>query len=73
MGCDSATIPALWIAAATLLLCVILGLAAASVHWRTAAAGSGLHLLPGCCPGLAVASARKWPPACPSSCLVYRW
>ena len=32
MGCDSATIPALWIAVATLLLCVILGLAAASVN-----------------------------------------
>jgi len=54
MGFDTATIPALWIGAATLLLGVILGLAAMSINWRTAAAGSSLHLLLGCCLALAL-------------------
>ena len=54
MGFDTATIPALWIGVASLLLCVILGLAAVSVNWRNAAAGASLHLVPGCCLALAL-------------------
>ncbi len=54
MGFDTATIPSFWIAAAALLLCVVLGLATVSVDWRTAAAGSSLHLLLGCCIALAL-------------------
>jgi len=54
MGFDTATIPAIWLGAATLLLCLLLGLAAAAVNWRNAAAGVTLHLLLGCCLALAL-------------------